>query len=270
MVSFWRWFNCFNDSRPLSTTFEQSVTCSSFNEFLTYTNRSSASFSICLHRFNMIRSIDLHPLKWSKPRAMIDESDASTIFICEEFVAWSELYSLTGWKWFWNWTAPPFFIILSKTLNIDTKEKIKWIFKQFITYHSAHNLSGPTSSRRCSSTLLKATRKYPKKLRICRLMPLLKSDRSPRPKAEHNNFDVILICKHLIRLQVILCNVHTIVSTTVICVQLYYLLWFECHSKYGLIVHVFYTKSYSRRRDEEKTIRFLMENALIYFTIEKV
>lgn len=61
-----------------------------------------------------------------------------------------------------------------------------------LTYHSAHNRSGPTSSRRCASTLLKATRKYAKKLRICRLTPLLNNVRSARPKAEYSNFDVIV------------------------------------------------------------------------------
>lgn len=62
-------------------------------------------------------------------------------------------------------------------------------------YHSPHNRSGPTSSRRCISTLLNATRKYPKKFRICRLTPLVSSVRSALPKAEHKNFDVILSSK---------------------------------------------------------------------------
>lgn len=61
-----------------------------------------------------------------------------------------------------------------------------------LTYHSAHNRSGPTSFKRCVSTLLKATRKYAKKFRICRLTSLVSNVRSVLPKAEYNNFDVII------------------------------------------------------------------------------
>lgn len=61
------------------------------------------------------------------------------------------------------------------------------------TYHSPHNRSGPTSSKRCASTLLNATRKYAKKLRICRLTSLVSNVRSVLPKAEYNNLDVIIL-----------------------------------------------------------------------------
>lgn len=114
MVNFWRWFNCFNDNSPLSTTFEQSVTCNSLSEVLTWASCSRASFSRCLQRFRIMCSIALHPLKCSKPNAIIDESVASTTFNCvdAELPNCIELYSFINCLWFENCTAPPFLTIL--------------------------------------------------------------------------------------------------------------------------------------------------------------
>lgn len=114
MVNFCRRSNCFSDNRPLSMTFEQSVTCNSFSDFFTWTNSSRASFSRCLQRLRMICSIELQPFKCSKPMAMIDESVASINLISVDgpLPILIELYSLIGCDWFLNWTAPPFLIIL--------------------------------------------------------------------------------------------------------------------------------------------------------------
>lgn len=78
---------------------------------------------------------------------------------------------------------------------------------------------GPTSCRRCVSTLLKAMRRYAKKLRICRLTPLLSRVLSAFMIALSRNFVVIL--RSMVRAQLVM-DLRSIPGD---------LLWFECHSR---------------------------------------
>lgn len=68
-------------SRPLSSILRQLVTCRSVSESLTSFKCSSASFSMCVQRSNMIRSIAVQPFKCSNPIAMMVEFDPSNIWI---------------------------------------------------------------------------------------------------------------------------------------------------------------------------------------------
>lgn len=109
-----------NDRSPESSTLPHSVTCRSCSVSLTNDSCSNASFSICLHRCNIIRSMKLQPLRCSKPSAIIDESVASIVWILAatgNLSSSNALYSVTGLRTSTNRTVPPFFNTLSMNFH---------------------------------------------------------------------------------------------------------------------------------------------------------